>query len=35
MTIKITYFVHETTKDNEQKISSGWSDIELSNLGIQ
>ena len=31
--IKITYFVHGTTKDNEEEISSGWKDIELSELG--
>lgn len=31
----ITYFVHGTTIDNEQEISSGWSDAELSKLGIQ
>lgn len=35
MAIKITYFVHGTTTDNEQNISSGWSDAELSPLGIQ
>lgn len=33
MTIKITYFVHGTTADNEKEISSGWSDVELSDLG--
>lgn len=33
MAIKITYFVHGTTIDNENGISSGWSDIELSELG--
>jgi len=33
--VKITYFPHGTTKDNENKISSGWSDAELSELGIQ
>lgn len=32
MSIKITYFVHGTTTDNEQNISSGWSDVELSDL---
>lgn len=32
--IKITYFVHGTTTDNENKISSGWSDVELSEKGI-
>ncbi len=31
--IQITYFVHGTTKDNEQGISSGWFDAELSDLG--
>ena len=33
--VKIIYFPHGTTKDNENKISSGWSDAELSELGIQ
>jgi len=35
MAIKITYFVHGTTTDNEQGISSGWSDPSLSELGIK
>ncbi len=35
MAIKITYFVHGTTTDNEQHISSGWKDVELSELGVQ
>ncbi len=35
MTVKITYFVHGTTTDNEKKISSGWSDPELSALGVR
>ena len=35
MAIKITYFVHGTTTDNEREISSGWSDVELSELGIK
>lgn len=30
-----TYFVHCTTNDNEQHVSSGWKDVELSELGIQ
>ncbi len=30
----ITYFVHGTTTDNENKISSGWHDVDLSELGI-
>lgn len=33
--IYITYFVHGTTIDNEKKIASGWSDVELSELGIK
>ncbi len=35
MAIKITYFVHGTTTDNEAGISSGWKDVELSELGIK
>jgi alpha-ribazole phosphatase/probable phosphoglycerate mutase len=35
MSIKITYFVHGTTTDNEKDISSGWSDVELSDLGVK
>jgi len=35
MSIKITYFVHGTTVDNEKGISSGWSDAELSELGVK
>jgi broad specificity phosphatase PhoE len=35
MTVKITYFVHGTTIDNEKDISSGWSDTELSALGVK
>ena len=34
MSVKITYFVHGTTTDNEQHLSSGWNDVELSELGI-
>ena len=33
--IKITYFVHGTTIDNEKEISSGWNDAELSELGVK
>ena len=33
MSIKITYFVHGTTVDNENHLSSGWKDVELSELG--
>jgi alpha-ribazole phosphatase/probable phosphoglycerate mutase len=35
MAVKITYFVHGTTTDNEQNLSSGWKDVELSELGIE
>ncbi|MCX6752023.1 MAG: histidine phosphatase family protein [Candidatus Nomurabacteria bacterium] len=35
MSIQITYFVHGTTTDNEKEISSGWHDVELSELGIR
>lgn len=33
--VKITYFVHGTTTDNEKHISSGWYDVELTELGIK
>jgi alpha-ribazole phosphatase/probable phosphoglycerate mutase len=35
MSVQITYFVHGTTTDNEAHVSSGWYDVELSELGIQ
>jgi alpha-ribazole phosphatase/probable phosphoglycerate mutase len=35
MAVKITYFVHGTTTDNEKGISSGWSDVGLSDLGVR
>jgi len=35
MAIKITYFVHGTTTDNEKGIASGWSDVGLSESGIK
>lgn len=35
MAVKITYFVHGTTTDNEKEIASGWSDVGLSELGIK
>ncbi len=35
MAVRITYFVHGTTTDNERHVSSGWKDVELSALGIQ
>jgi|SRR3989344_8393192 len=31
--VRITYFVHGTTTDNEKHISSGWYNVELSELG--
>lgn len=33
--ITITYFVHGTTTDNEKNISSGWKDVDISELGIK
>ena len=35
MSVKITYFVHGTTVDNEAHISSGWSDPDLSAKGVK
>ena len=35
MSVKITYFVHGTTTDNEKEVSSGWYDAGLSELGIK
>ena len=35
MSVKITYFVHGTTTDNEKEISSGWFDVSLSELGVK
>lgn len=34
MPVNITYFVHGTTTDNEEGVSSGWKDVALSELGI-
>lgn len=34
-TVKITYFVHGTTTDNEAHVSSGWKDVGLSKKGIE
>ena len=31
--IRITYYVHGTTVDNEKSLSSGWHDCSLSDLG--
>ena len=33
--VKITYFVHGTTTDNEQKLASGHHDVALSELGVK
>lgn len=33
MPVKITYFVHGSTTDNEHDRSSGWSDVRLSDIG--
>ena len=33
MSVKITYFVHGTTTDNEQDLATGWAPGELSELG--
>lgn len=35
MSVKITYFVHGTTTDNEKRISEGWRDVDLSDLGVK
>jgi broad specificity phosphatase PhoE len=35
MAVSITYFVHSTTPDNEQRIASGWRDTPLSETGIE
>ena len=33
--VLITYFVHGTTKDNEKNISSGWNNVDLSEMGVK
>ena len=35
MTVRITYFVHGTTTDNEQDKCTGWNPGELSKLGVE
>lgn len=35
MAVKITYFVHGTTTDNEKGKATGWNPGKLSKLGIQ
>ncbi|MDO8559060.1 MAG: histidine phosphatase family protein [bacterium] len=33
--MKIYFAAHSTTKDNEAELSSGWKNVELSDLGIR
>ena len=33
--MKIYFAAHSTTKDNEAHLSSGWKDVELSELGVR
>ena len=33
--LELTYFAHSTSKDNEARIRSGWSDVPLSPKGIE
>ena len=35
MAIKIIYFVHGTTYDNSEGLSSGWNDVQLTEKGIE
>lgn len=35
MSVRIAYFVHGTTFDNEQDISSGWKDVDISPKGVE
>lgn len=35
MPTTLTYFVHSTTADNQNGITSGWNDLPLSEIGIQ
>ena len=35
MAVKIIYFVHGTTTDNEKDVSSGWFDVGLSDSGVR
>jgi len=35
MSVKITYFVHGITTDNEEGLATGWAQGELSELGIK
>ena len=35
MSVKITYFVHGTTTDNEKDLATGWNNGKLSKLGMK
>jgi broad specificity phosphatase PhoE len=35
MSVKITNFAHGADADEDKNISSGWSDVELSELGVR
>lgn len=35
MAVKITYFVHGTTTDNEKHLATGWAGGELSEKGVK
>ncbi len=35
MAVKITYFAHGTTTDNQKDLATGWAQGELSDLGIK
>ncbi len=35
MSVHITYFVHGTTTDNEQHLSSGWNDVDIAPIGVE
>ena len=35
MSVKIMYYVHSKTTDNELHVSSGWKNVELSPKGIE
>ncbi len=35
MSIKITYFAHGADTDEDREVSSGWSDVDLSELGVK
>ena len=35
MSVKIIYFVHGTTTDNELHKAAGWNEVDLSEKGIE